>query len=104
MTRISLTEAARDWIRERGGAVTLRVSPRHGCCGGQAGLPVAEPGAPEARQDYAARRIDDIEVFHDRSLGPGPYRVDLVGLWRWQRLSVEGDIGGRTDGANRAGR
>jgi hypothetical protein len=93
MTEISLTEAAREWLAGNGGEVTLRLSARHGCCGGQAGVPVAEPGAPRKADGYAAREIDGVRVFVADDLGAGPYHIDVEGLFRWRRLVVEGEMG-----------
>lgn len=93
MTDITLTEAARDWLAGNGGAVTLRLSTRHGCCGGQAGVPVAESGAPRNVDGYTEREIDGVRVFVADELGPGPYHVDIEGLFRWRRLVVEGEMG-----------
>ncbi len=50
MSDVALTAAARDWVLQQGGAVTLR------------------------------------------ELSEGPYRIELEGFWRWQRLAVEGAV------------
>lgn len=93
MTTVTLSEAARQWLVGQGAAMTLRLSTRHGCCGGKAGVPVAEPGAPRSLLDYDERKIDGIHVYAAGDLGPGPYRVDLEGFLRWRRLLVEGGMG-----------
>ncbi|WP_019593334.1 CC/Se motif family (seleno)protein [Thioalkalivibrio sp. ALM2T] len=93
MTDITLTEAARDWLAGNGGEFTLRLSTRHGCCGGQAGVPVAEPGAPRNAAGYTEREINGVRIFVADDLGTGPYRIDLEGLFRWRRLVVEGEMG-----------
>jgi len=50
MARIDLRIEPRAcrWLAERGDELTLRFAPRHGCRGGMARVPVAEPGPPEA--------------------------------------------------------
>ncbi len=75
-----------------GGVVTLRGSRRHGCCGGTAFVPVAEQGAPRDRDSYHSLQVDGITVFVERDMEPGPkpLTIGLDGLWRWQRLRVEG--------------
>ncbi|WP_019571766.1 CC/Se motif family (seleno)protein [Thioalkalivibrio sp. ALMg3] len=93
MTAVTLTDAARDWLAGQGGEVTLRLSTRHGCCGGQAAVPVAEPGAPRNADGYTVREIDGVRVFVADDLGAGPYRIDGEGLFRWRRLVVEGEMG-----------
>ncbi len=92
MAELQLTPAARDWVRRHGGVLTLRATPRHGCCGGRAALPAAEARAPDAPEDYAVDNIDGVTVYRAQALAEGPYRIDLEGFWRWRRLTVEGDI------------
>jgi hypothetical protein len=78
-----------------GHPLVLRLSPRHGCCGGQALVPVAEVGPPAEPDRY--RVIDDgpVTCFVDRRLGAeaAGWRVDAVGLGRWRRLQLEGAEG-----------
>ncbi|QKT03364.1 hypothetical protein HUS23_05880 [Ectothiorhodospiraceae bacterium 2226] len=92
MTHITLSAEAREWILANRGSVTLRASPRHGCAGGHAAVPVATLGAPEASEDYARTNIDGVDVFVARALEGEPYRITLEGLWGWQRLGVEGAL------------
>jgi hypothetical protein len=90
--RIRVEPAAREFIAEHGGAVTLRGSRRHGCCGGTAFVPVAETGPPAEPERYRAHEVDGITVYLERDVvaGPEPLVVGLDELWRWQRLRVEG--------------
>jgi hypothetical protein len=83
---------AREYLRAHGGAVTLRGSRRHGCCGGTAFVPVAEPGPPADMEHYRAHEVDGITVYLERDVRVGPESlvVGLDALWRWQRLRVEG--------------
>lgn len=92
MSDIALTPAAHDWVRQHGGALTLRAMPQHGCCGGHAAVPAAEARVPEAVDDYDVLTCDGVTIYRARALAEGPYRVDLEGFWRWQRLTVEGGI------------
>lgn len=90
-SRLTLTPAARQWILDHGGAVTIRHSPRHGCCGGQAMLPVADALVPGDEADYERRTIDGVDVYRARSLtGAGVVTIDVAGFWRWRRLIVAG--------------
>ncbi len=92
MTTVTLTPAARDWVQRLGGALTLRASPQHGCCGGHAAVPMAEARVPEAREDYAVLVVEGVTVYLANALSEGPYQVDLEGIWRWKRLVVEGAV------------
>lgn len=78
-----------------GRPLVLRVSPRHGCCGGHALLPVAEVGPPADPDDY--HRVDGgpVTCFIDPRLGTQPdgWRVDVAGFGRWRRLQLEGATG-----------
>lgn len=89
---IRIEPGARDYITEQGGAVTLRGSRRHGCCGGAAFVPVAEPGPPVELEHYRSVDVDGITVFleKDVTIGSEPLLIGVDGLWRWQRLRVEG--------------
>ncbi len=90
--RLSLTPAARDWVLAQGGVLTVRAAPKHGCCGGHAAIPEAEAGTPDAPEGYERFAVDGVTVHLARTLAPGPYRVELEGLWRWQRLAVAGPV------------
>lgn len=92
MTSVSLTPAARDWVRRHGGSVTVRAAPQHGCCGGHAAIPMAEPRVPEAPEAYHVETVQGVTVYLAKALAEGPYRVDLEGFWRWKRLVVEGAV------------
>ncbi|HSP01244.1 MAG TPA: CC/Se motif family (seleno)protein [Thioalkalivibrio sp.] len=93
MSAVTLSTQARDWLLSRGGEVTLRASPRHGCCGGHAAVPVAEAGVPKAREDYTEQEIDGVRVYLQRGLDSGPYRIHLEGFLSLRRLTVEGAVG-----------
>jgi hypothetical protein len=89
---IRIEAQAREFLEAHGGAVTLRGSRRHGCCGGTAFVPVAELGPPDEPEHYRAYEVAGITVYLERdvAVGPEPLVVGLDGLWRWQRLRVEG--------------
>lgn len=72
--------------------MTLRASPRHGCCGGHAAVPVAEAGSPKAREDYTEQEIDGVRVHLQRGLDSGPYRIELEGFLSLRRLVVVGAV------------
>jgi hypothetical protein len=89
----SLTDAAVAHLDGR--PLVVRASPRHGCCGGHAAIPVAEVGPPEDPARY--QRVEDGPVlcFVDPDLGvdPGVWTVDAAGIGRWRRLQILGAEG-----------
>jgi hypothetical protein len=94
MTRaqLSISPAARDWLLARGGVVTVRATPQHGCCGGHAAVPKAEARAPEVAEGYDCFTVEGVTVHLDRALDAGPYEVDVEGFSRWRRLTVTGPV------------
>lgn len=75
-----------------GRSVTLRPSPRHGCCGGHALLPVAEIGDPDDPTDYVVVDVEEITCFVDPQLQAAVdgWTIDAVGFGRWRRLYLDG--------------
>lgn len=92
MSPVGLTRAARDWVLARGGVITVRAAPQHGCCGGHAAIPLAEARVPEALEDYDVLSVDGVTIYLAKVLSEGPYRVDVEGIWRWKRLVVDGAV------------
>jgi len=91
MNGIGITPAARDWLLEQGGAVTLRVSTHYGCCGGHAGVIKAFPGSPAQPKHFERRRVDAVDVYLESGLQTeSDLRVSVEGFWRFRRLFVEG--------------
>ncbi|MCC5787264.1 MAG: hypothetical protein JJU33_11255 [Phycisphaerales bacterium] len=94
--KIRITPDARRWIVDHGGAVMLRLSTRHGCCGATAMVPLAEPGAPEDERGHRRERVDGVDVYLDEGVegegaqSEGVVTIDLAGFWRWRRLVVDG--------------
>ncbi len=89
--RVVVDAAARDWLRRQGSAVTVRGSPRHGCCGGTVAVPVAEARTPDQPVDWMIEEADGVRVY----LAPELAELDVTltiraeGFWRWRRLFVE---------------
>ncbi len=89
---VRIDPAAREHIARAGGAVTLRGSRRHGCCGGTAFVPVAEEGPPDEASAYWSAEVNGITVFirEDMEIGSAPLVIGLDELWGLRRLRVEG--------------
>jgi hypothetical protein len=77
-----------------GRPLVVRASPRHGCCGGHASLPVAEVGPPTEPDRYVVVE-GAVTCFVARDLGADPsgWEVDSAGIGRWRRLQIVGAEG-----------
>lgn len=86
----TFTSAAVDHLDGR--PLVLRASPRHGCCGGHAAVPVAEVGPPQDPTRYRRVEGGPVTCFVDPDLGvdPGAWAVDAAGIGRWRRLQLLG--------------
>lgn len=69
---IDVSDAAKAFIKQHGGVVTVRLSPRHGCCGGLANVAVAEASSP-----------------NDPALACQGLRVNVEGFWKLRHLYVD---------------
>ena len=85
-----LTASARALLAGR--PVHVRSSRRHGCCGGSAAVPVAEPGAPELLDAVVRFEVSGTVVYVDRGVvaADGSWTIDTDGFSRWRRLVVLG--------------
>ena len=95
MTRApEVSDAARDHLAGR--PLVLRASPRHGCCGGRALVPVAEVGPPADPHTYLRLDGAPVPCYLDPRLEAQPdgWRVELVGIGRWRRLHLLDARGG----------
>lgn len=82
-----------------GRPVHVRSSRRHGCCGGAAAVPVAEPGAPDQLADGRRFEVAGTTVHVDRQVhGTGSWTIDTDGVGRWRRLVVLGLDAAPVDG------
>ncbi|MCC5809606.1 MAG: hypothetical protein JJU06_04455 [Ectothiorhodospiraceae bacterium] len=88
---IRFSPEARQWLQGRHAAVTVRVSTRHGCCGGAAGVPVVEPGLPEKPSAYRQLGVDGITVYLAPELESNDaYTIRVEGFLGLKRLFVDG--------------
>jgi hypothetical protein len=88
----TITDDARRHLAGR--PLVVRPSVRHGCCGGQASLAVAEVGPPDSSEGYRTIETDGLPVYIDRRLDAageawtGDWTVAVDGILRWRRLVV----------------
>ena len=82
---------ARAWLGKHDGALMIRPSPRHGCCGGQALVPVVERGRPRAPEHYHRVAVANVLVYVSRRFPSGStLHVRMESLLGWKRLFVDG--------------
>ncbi|CEP35581.1 MULTISPECIES: CC/Se motif family (seleno)protein [unclassified Halomonas] len=87
---IDASDDAKAFIKQQGGVVTVRLSPRHGCCGGLANVAVAEASAPKDPSLYQRHSDEDITLFIATELAYQGLRVDVEGFWKLRHLYVDG--------------
>lgn len=90
---VRLTPEARDYIREKGGALTLRSTLRHGCCGGRVELVKAEAEQPRFDAGFRSLSLDGVTVHAEEGLleeFEGPIEVGLDRLMGLRSLYVSG--------------
>lgn len=92
MNNLRISDAARAWLNAHGGVLTLRAATRHGCCGGSAGVPVAEARTPDDVAGYENCDEAGLRIWRESGLADVALVVDLDGLGRWKRLVVEGPV------------
>ncbi len=85
---MDITARARKWLGEQ--PVTLRGSPRHGCCGGRAVVPVAEARVPDNPSGYRQVACQGVTVYLQPGLLTEAWTIDVEGLGPWKRLVIEG--------------
>ncbi|CDG56094.1 conserved hypothetical protein [Halomonas sp. A3H3] len=87
---IEISARAREWLKTKGGVATVRLSPRHGCCGGGADIAVAEASAPKAPEHFTRLDLDGVTVHIDPTLLDQGLRLDVAGFLGLRHLFVGG--------------
>ncbi len=90
---LSIDEEAAAYAREEGGVLTIRPSPRHGCCGGRVDMATVGTEPPADLEAYVETERQGLTVYVHRSfvsLSDAPLHVGLDRLWLWSSLYVEG--------------
>lgn len=87
---IDIDNNALDFIKQHGGVVTVRFSPKHGCCGGLTNVAVAETNSPSDATLYQRHRYQNITLFIDPALAYQGLNVEVEGLWKLRHLYING--------------
>ena len=87
---IEIGSRAIAFIKQHGGVVTVRLSPRHGCCGGVANVAVAEASPPADPSLYQRHYYRDITLFIAPELVGQGLTINVEGFWKLRHLYVDG--------------
>ncbi|WP_299312127.1 CC/Se motif family (seleno)protein [uncultured Halomonas sp.] len=87
---IAISRRAREFIQRKGSVVTVRLAPRHGCCGGMASLAVADAVEPDDPAGYRHLEREGIRVYLAPELVDEGLSVDLGGWGIFRHLYVDG--------------
>lgn len=87
---IEVTPGAREWLRKKGGVATVRLSPRHGCCGGRADIAVAEARPPDWPERYVRLEFEGVTLHVDPTLVDQGLQINVEGFLGLRHLFVEG--------------
>jgi hypothetical protein len=91
--RLTLQPEVASFVLRHGSAVTIWSAPRHGCCGGTVGVPVADPGPPADTTAFDALERDGVRVYVERGLAIAEHETITVGVEGFgplRRLWVQG--------------
>ena len=91
--QLTIDNEAAEYAREQGGVLTIRPSPRHGCCGGRVDLATVGTEPPAEREAYIDDKRQGLTAYVHRSfvtLNDTPLHVGLDQLLGWKSLYVEG--------------
>ena len=87
--KVNITDRAQEFIKEKGGVLTIEEAPQTGCCtnyvfvGGHTGKPNDEGFFRIIEQDGIKIYCDPFILKKDKT-----YEVDLVGLFKWKAIEV----------------
>lgn len=91
--QITIDAAARQYLVKHDAALTLRSSPRHGCCGGTVFLPIVEPGSVQGSESWPVTEQDGIRIYIEPGMNLPDHthlRIGVDKLLMMTRLWVEG--------------
>ncbi|NDL71906.1 hypothetical protein GPL32_15485 [Halomonas alkaliphila] len=87
---IDIDNAAIAFVQQQGGVVTVRLSPKHGCCGGLASVAVAETQAPNNPEAFQRQVYQGITLWVAPELAAQGLRIGVEGWWKLRHLYVDG--------------
>lgn len=90
---IKLSEAAKSYIRERGGGAMhiLQFKQSSLCCGRVSLGPVAQLGVPRNREDYVLWQLEETAVYLPPDFAaPEELTIEVRELLGFKSLAIEG--------------
>ena len=87
---IEIEEKAAAFIKQQGGVVTVRFSPRHGCCGGTSRIAIAETSTPKETSTFECHQMEETTLWIAPELTYQGLRLRVEGWWKLRRLFVDG--------------
>ncbi|CAN0551593.1 unnamed protein product [Ectocarpus sp. 12 AP-2014] len=87
---IDIDNSALAFIKDNGGTVTIRLSPRYGCCGGSANIAVAEAHQPDNAKQFQRHVQNDVTIYIVPELINAGLHVGVEGWWKLRHLYVDG--------------
>jgi hypothetical protein len=90
---VEVSPEAAEFVLAKGGALMLRSTLKHGCCGGRVELVKAEACAPEDDTAFDRFELDQVTLYAERGLFEGLNQAIHIGLDRLfslRSLYVEG--------------
>jgi len=86
---VDLSEKVKEYIKERGGIITLAEAPQTGCCTNFVFVGAAL-GKPKEEGYYRVLEQDDIKIYWDPFIlkKNKKYELDLEGLLKWKTIVV----------------
>jgi hypothetical protein len=91
--QITIDPEAQQYLIKHDATLTLRASPRHGCCGGTVFLPIAEPGRTKGSESWPVTEQDGIRIYIEPGVNLPDHthlRIGIDRLLMMTRLWVEG--------------
>ena len=87
--KVNLSEQALEYVKKRGGVLTLKEAPQTGCCTNVVFVG-AHSGKPQEEGYFGVKEQDDIRIFYDPFIirNDKQYEVVLEGFLKWKTLSV----------------
>lgn len=93
LPRLRVLPEAITCIASDGGHAKVRLSPRHGCCGGTVYLPFVDLGKPDDPGRFHSIQIEEITIWLERGIEADTAEglvIGVSGFWLFRKYWVDG--------------